>query len=243
MTWQEPDPGAIETGQTCPFCGGPEWIDLFELWIEDRAFQFTSCCAGSWEAWAEDMAHWTRQDWKTFFEQTAGLKVRQVVGHCGQLTLDYGLEIRPVSQKTARAFVETHHRHHKAPAGWRWGHGLYNGGELVGIAWVGRPVARRLDPAQVVEVNRLCVRSDLAPGLVWNGCSQLYGAAAREAKRRGFRLILTYTLETEAGTTLKAAGWDRAALTKGGSWSRPSRTRVDQAPTCRKVRWERRLAA
>ena len=31
----------------------------------------------------------------------------------------------------------------------------------------------------------------------------------REAKRRGFVKIITYTLEVEAGVSLRAVGWDR----------------------------------
>jgi len=54
----------------------------------------------------------------------------------------------------------------------------------------------------------------------------------------GFRRVVTYTLESEPGTSLRATGWVPAKLTKGGSWNTPSRPREDNAPTCRKIRWD-----
>ena len=105
----------------------------------------------------------------------------------------------------------------------------------------GRPVARLTDASQVVEVARCCVRDDLGASLVWNACSMLYGAARREAKRRGYKKIQTFVLETEAGTSLAAAGWDVAGVTKGGTWNRPSRRRLSRSPTCKKIRYESTL--
>ena len=127
---------------------------------------------------------------------------------CGSLLLDWNPRIVTVSQARAKAFVREHHAHCPPPAGWRFGAGLCNGHELIGVVMVGRPVARRLDPARVVEVNRLCIRRDLPHGLTWNACSMLYAWSAREAKARGYDRIVTYTLDSEPGTTLRAAGWD-----------------------------------
>jgi hypothetical protein len=36
----------------------------------------------------------------------------------------------------------------------------------------------------------------------------LYGAAWRVARAMGYRKIITYTLKSEHGTSLKAAGWN-----------------------------------
>lgn len=69
----------------------------------------------------------------------------------------------------------------------------------------------------------------------------LYSAAAKEAKRRGFRKVITYTLEEESGHALRAAGWTAEARTRGGSWNRPGRARKDTAPTTPKIRWSRTL--
>lgn len=224
----------------CPYCGADPEVDLHEVWIEDRAFMLATCCEGMHEAVVDELQGGSRAPWLRDLFAGYGIDVRQVYVEDDWLRLDFGLDLRPIDLKTAKAFVAKHHRHNRPPAGWRWGHAVYNGADLVAVAMVGRPVARRIDPATVVEVNRLCVDPSLASALVWNACSMLYGAARKEAKRRGFARIITYTLETEPGTGLKAAGWEFTTLTKGGSWNRPSRQRQDTAPTGRKLRWEAR---
>lgn len=238
----------------CPFCGDDSPLDFLELWLEEEAFILDACCeerqedlhqhlVDSLDMPMQERARFLRP-LRDLFAQY-GIPLRQVFWSEADMRwrFDRGVEVRPVEQADAKAFIREHHRHNPAPAGWRFGAGLYNGQELVGVVWVGRPVARALDATQVVEVNRLCVRSDLDGALTWNACSTAYGWAAREAKRRGFRQVITYTLESEAGTTLKAAGWKVDAVTKGGSWNTPARPRTDKAPTCKKVRWMRQLAA
>lgn len=244
----------VDLGQ-CPFCGEERFVDLFEVWPEERAFQLDTCCEESQEDLRDQLAHAAEdlgamervrflEPLRELFE-LYGMPIRQAYASRRELAirLDWGLTLGPVRQKVAKAFIGEHHRHNPPPPGWKWGHGLYNGDELVGICWVGRPVARALDHTQVLEVNRLCVRPDLDPELVWNACSMLYAAAAREAKGRGYQKLITYTLESEDGTSLRAAGWEQEATTRGGSWDTPSRRRTDRAPTCPKVRWARELAA
>jgi hypothetical protein len=63
------------------------------------------------------------------------------------------------------------------------------------------------------------------------------GWAAREAGKRGFEKVITYTMDDESATILKAVGWTAEATTKGRSWSAPSRIREDKTPTVNKVRW------
>ena len=139
--------------------------------------------------------------------------------------------------------MRAHHRHApRPPAGWRWGHGLRNGPDLVAVAMVGRPSARALGDGTVVEVTRLVVDPGLGR-LTWCACSSLYAAAAREARRRGFERVVTYTLQDELGTTLRAAGWEPVARVRAArrGWDRPSRPRPGSSPTPAKVRWEKRL--
>ena len=227
-------------GPTCPACGDPQIVDVLEYWPADRSFMLNTCCEAVYADAVDEMQEWSRLDWRDFFAASTGLPLRTIVHLEGRLALDFGLHLAPVTQAVAKEFVRRHHRHHRPPAGWRWGHGVWNREDLIGVAMVGRPVARGYDPAEVVEVNRVAVRDDLGR-LAWNACSMLYGAAAREAKRRGYRLIVTYTLASEDGTTLRAAGWTRAARIKGRSWSSPSRPRKDKHPTEDKLRWERTL--
>lgn len=49
---------------------------------------------------------------------------------------------------------------------------------------------------------------------------------------------VTYTLPSESGGSLRGAGFRNTAVTDGGTWSRPSRGRIDQHPTEPKTRWE-----
>lgn len=239
----ELDAPDADTPELCDYCGEPYLVDLLEVWPDERAFALDCCCEGAQaEAEMEMREMWDRGDWREFFAAW-GVDIRRVLTdtNAGQWAIDWGLELRDVAFAEAREFVGRHHRHNVPPRGWRWGHAVYNGPDCVAVCMVGRPVARMIDGTTTVEVNRLCVDPTLEPGLVWNACSMLYGAAAREAEARGFSKVITYTLESEEGTSPKAAGFVAEATTRGGSWNRATRGRVDTAPTCRKVRWARQL--
>ena len=133
---------------------------------------------------------------------------------------------RHIELKEANDFVARLHRHHKPVTGHRFSLACVDGGgQLRGVAIVGRPVSRRIDQRQTVEVLRLC--TDGTP----NACSYLYGACRRAAKALGYRRIITYILASEPGTSLRAAGWRFCRLNAGGSWNSPSRPRADAAPT------------
>jgi hypothetical protein len=153
--------------------------------------------------------------------------------------LDTGLRLRvvPVSLAEANAFVALLHRHHKPVQGHKFSIGCAcQDRKLRGVAIVGRPVARMTDHNEVLEVTRLC--TDGTP----NACSKLYSAAARVAREMGYSSIQTFVLETEPGTSLKAAGFSLSHVSAGGQWKhtdgRPRRT--DQ-PTCPKHCWKKRL--
>ena len=111
------------------------------------------------------------------------------------------IEICPMTLREANAFVEQHHRHHKPVVGHKFSIGCTDGKEIVGVAIVGRPVSRHLDDGWTLEVNRLCTDS------THNACSMLYAAAWRAARAMGYRRLVTYILDSESGTSLKASGW------------------------------------
>ena len=111
------------------------------------------------------------------------------------------MDIVPLTLAQANALVESIHRHHKKATGHRFSLGCEVGGKLVGAAIVGRPVARGHEQYAECEVSRLV--TDGTP----NACSRLYGACRRVAKEMGFRRIITYILDSEPGTSLKASGW------------------------------------
>lgn len=132
----------------------------------------------------------------------------------------------------ANAFVREHHRHHQPVPGAKFCIGVQSGDSIVGVAIVGRPVARMIDDGWTLEVNRTCTDGTK------NANSALYGACRRAAWALGYRRLITYTLPEESGSSLRAAGWKLMGESGGGSWSRPSRARVDKHPTQKKMRWE-----
>ena len=133
------------------------------------------------------------------------------------------LELVPVSFSDACAFVAAHHRHHRPPIGHKWSVGVAAGGVLVGVAMIGRPIARVYDDGRTLEVNRTC--TDGHP----NANSMLYGAAWRGCKAMGYRRLITYTQVGESGASLRAAGWRVVAeLPPRRGWWAPSRPREDR---------------
>jgi hypothetical protein len=111
------------------------------------------------------------------------------------------LELRPVIRDVARAFVDLQHRHNDPPEGWLFGCGLWRGDELVSVAMAGRPGARAYQDGVTFEVTRVCTLGQR------NACSRLYGAIVRAGAALGYRRAFTYTLQSEPGTSLRAAGW------------------------------------
>lgn len=143
------------------------------------------------------------------------------------------LTIIPVELDEANRYVLEHHRHHSPVRGYKYALGVIDETETVrGVAIVGRPTSRHRDDGVTLEVTR--VATDGCP----NACSALYGAAWRAARALGYHRIGTYTLVSEPGTSLRAAGWQVIAQTDGGSWSRTGRPRVDTHPLQAKLLWE-----
>ncbi len=139
--------------------------------------------------------------------------------------------------REANRFVERNHRHHGAVRGHKFSIGCAVGGDVIGVVIVGRPLSRILDNGWTAEVLRCCTDGTR------NACSTLYAAAWRAARAMGYRRMVTYTLPEEGGASLRGAGWKVTAETKGGSWSREDRPRVDKHPTQGKFRWEKTDAA
>ena len=145
------------------------------------------------------------------------------------------LRIVPVSFAQACEFVADHHRHHAPPVGHKFSIGLACDDELVGVAMVGRPVARHLDDGTTLEVNRTTV----ADG-VRNGNSMLYGAAWRAARALGYTRLITYTQAGESGASLRGSGWRVVAeIAARSGWDRPSRRRIGKGVDgIRRTLWE-----
>ena len=152
----------------------------------------------------------------------------------------------PIELKEANAYVEKYHRHHKPVARDKFRIACEEDGEIVGVIQVARPVSRLLDNGMTLEVVRCCTNG--RP----NVASFLYSRAARVAKEMGYKKIITYILESEHGSSLKASGWEcEEKECGGGTWSRPSRPREvsqitifgeeEKYPIGKKQRWAKQL--
>jgi hypothetical protein len=142
------------------------------------------------------------------------------------------LEIVPISFKDACDFVTKHHRHHRKPQGHKYSIACSDGQKIVGVVIVGRPVSRHMDNGRTLEVTRLATDGTR------NVCSKLYNAAWKAARNMGYTKLITYILQSETGTSLRAAGWQEIGKCGGGSWDREKRTRDDKHPIESKVRFE-----
>ena len=142
------------------------------------------------------------------------------------------LELVPITLKEANAFVERHHRHHKPVVGHKFSIAASDGEKIVGVAIVGRPVSRYLDDGWTLEVNRLCTNG------YKNACSFLYAAAWRVARNMGYKKLITYILESETGSSLKASGWKCVGQAGGKRWTGKRRPEVDLYPAQMKLKFE-----
>lgn len=152
------------------------------------------------------------------------------------------LDIVPTSLAEANAFVEQHHRHHAPVLGHKFSIAVAKaystpdelGTKVVGVAIVGRPVARGNDDGLTLEVNRCCTDGTR------NACSILYRAAWRAARAMGYRRLITYTMPTESGASLRGAGFHLIGKRGGGNWNTPARPRIDTAEALQgqKLLWE-----
>jgi hypothetical protein len=143
------------------------------------------------------------------------------------------LTIIPVELAEANAFVREFHRHHQPVPGHKFSLGVMDENRVIrGVAIIGRPVSRHMDDGLTLEVNR--VATDGAP----NACSALYGAARRATFALGYRKLITYTLASEPGSSLRGAGWRLIGEAGGGNWNKPGRPRVDTEHQQKKLRWE-----
>lgn len=153
--------------------------------------------------------------------------------------------IVPITLAEARRFVAEHHRHNEPPIGHRFSIGLARDGELVGVVIAGRPIARMADDGLTCELLRVTTTGDR------NACSRLYGAACRAASAMGYRRVITYTLDQEPGTSLRASGFVEVSRADYGEWEHTTGPRAMQRPrlfdppkmpTGPKVKWQRDLA-
>ena len=148
-------------------------------------------------------------------------------------------ELCPITLKTAQDFVREHHRHNDPGQGHKFSIWLTADGALIGVVVCGRPIARAFDDGFTAEITRCCVLENKP-----NANSKLYAAALRAAKAMGYRRIYTYTLPSECGASLKAAGFRLDGQTANcRPWNTAARPRKtpDKYPLGSKNRWIKNL--
>ena len=109
----------------------------------------------------------------------------------------------PISLKDSNEYIENFHRHNKPVQGSKFSIGCIYQDKLVGVCIVGRPISRFKDDGVTAEVTRTCVFDDAPKGVN----SFLYARAWRAWKAMGDKRIITYTLQSESGASLRGAGW------------------------------------
>jgi hypothetical protein len=142
------------------------------------------------------------------------------------------LHAAPITRRAAKIWIESTHRHLRAPCGDICRVALVDeGGSIRAVGMAGRPSARALDDGLTLEITR--VASDGAA----NACSMIYGALRRAGVALGFRRFVTYTLPEEGGASLRASGWTLDGTTTGGQWDTPARRRAPAMRPEPKSRW------
>lgn len=143
------------------------------------------------------------------------------------------LRIEELDITSARQFCDRIHEHHEPPLSGLFALAAWEGLLCVGVAIVGRPVARKFDNGSIAEVTRTATDG------VRGACSLLVRAAGREALARGYRRIVSYTLLGETGACYRAARWRPTGITNNpnGWQSRPGRD-DDGRQKGAKIRWE-----
>jgi hypothetical protein len=138
------------------------------------------------------------------------------------------LELRPIGTREASAVVKRLHRHLPRVVGGLFAVSVFDNDELVGVGVASRPKARFLQDGFTVEISRVATDGHR------NACSKIYGALCRACAAIGVRRVVTFTRTDEPGTSLRAAGFTEAGLTREQSWDRPQRHRFGEPLQVRK---------
>jgi hypothetical protein len=142
--------------------------------------------------------------------------------------------IQPITLRAADAFVTEHHRHNKAAGNGKFAIACVHEGQLVGVGICGRPRSRHLDDGFCFEIYRVCTNGQI------NATNFIYGRMRRIAQLMGYTKIITYTLQSESGSSLRAVGAVvEASVTHTRQWnSWRTIRRVFQSVTVQaKYRW------
>ena len=140
------------------------------------------------------------------------------------------MKIIPITFKAAKQYIKEHHRHNPNVVGGKFAIACEASGRICGVAVCGRPVSRYLDDCKTLEINRVCTDGTK------NACSMLYGACCRIARAMGYEKVITYTLQSESGASVKACNFICDGEAGGTHWT-GKRNRGQDIPAEMKNRW------
>lgn len=116
------------------------------------------------------------------------------------------LSVRPITIKQANEFIRDYHRHHRPTArnNGKWAlAGVDGDGKIIGVVITSIPVSASFMDGYTIEISRLCVKDDAPKG----SCSFLLSKCCAIWRLMGGKRVLTYTLQSESGASLRGAGW------------------------------------
>ena len=144
------------------------------------------------------------------------------------------MQIKPITLKAANDFILKYHRHNLPVAGCKFAISAVNNNVIIGVAICGRPINRNLDNGLTLEIYRVCTNN------YKNANSFLYSRCKRLSQLFGYEKIITYTLQTESSSSLKAINAKQTALFKGRQWkNHGDKIRKFQPVfSLSKIRWE-----
>lgn len=147
-------------------------------------------------------------------------------------------QVVPLTLKKANEFVTEYHRHNKKTQGCKFCLGVFIDSKLEAVCITGRPVARKLDDGFTLEITRLCTRQNGIKNL----CSILYSRCWKIWKLMGGKRIITYTLESENGASLKASGFfitnETQVFKKNTGWTSRKNRVWQSIQSQKRIRWE-----
>lgn len=120
----------------------------------------------------------------------------------------------PITLREANDFVSAYHRHNGRTSrdGGKFAIGVADESGLVGVAIVGNPLSATYMDGYTAEVLRVCT----APNSPLGANSFLYSRCWQAWRAMGGQRLITYTLTTESGASLRGAGWQVLHKTKDG---------------------------
>ena len=100
-------------------------------------------------------------------------------------------------------------------------------------------IAIKKDDGVTAEVTRCCVLNDAPKG----SCSFLYACCWRAWRAMGGQRMITYTLQSESGASLRGAGWKvlhEVVINKGKGWTNRPGREWQPVTGQLKFRWEKK---